>query len=210
MLNLKKVARFVAISSAIGLSSGVALAADSVDTLKRFVSQVKSGESSFVQVVASPDGKKKTTSSGTLTFERPNRFRFNYLKPYEQLIVADGQQIAFYDPDLNQVTIKPFSQALGSTPISLLAGGQLDKDFALKSLPDAGGLSWVQAKPLDKESTFQELKIGFQGTTLTAIEILDGFGQRTRLDIQQLKTNVAIPVSQFRFTPPAGADVIRE
>jgi outer membrane lipoprotein carrier protein len=111
----------------LGLAS-VAARADAVDTLKDFVREVKTGHAAFTQVVTSPDGVKKKTSSGTFEFSRPNRFRFSYAKPFEQVIVADGQKVWIYDADLNQVSARKLSQALGATPAGLLAGGSLESD----------------------------------------------------------------------------------
>src|SRR5438552_13829087 len=109
--------------------------ADAVDTLKEFVHDVKTGRAAFTQTVTSPDGAKKKTSTGSFEFSRPNRFRFAYAKPFEQLIVADGQKVWIYDTDLNQASSRKFSLALGATPAALLAGGSLDKDFDLVAVP---------------------------------------------------------------------------
>jgi outer membrane lipoprotein carrier protein len=191
------------------LAAGVARA-DSVDTLKGFVRDVKSGRASFTQVVTAPGGAKKKSSSGTFEFERPNRFRFDYTKPYEQAIVADGAKVWLYDTDLNQVTVRPMDQALGATPAAVLAGGTLEQDFTLKAEPDEGGLQWVLAVPRAKEGGFQSLRVGFKGRDLAAMEILDAFGQRSRLDFSRVESNVRIDAARFSFTPPAGADVLSQ
>ena len=193
---------------AIGCA-GVARA-DAVDTLKSFVRDVKSGRANFTQVVTSPDGAKKKTSSGTFEFSRPNRFRFAYLKPFEQLIVADGQKVWIHDADLNQVSSRKLTSALGATPAALLAGGSLEKDFDLAPLPARDGLEWAQATPKAKDGAFQAVRIGFRGQELAAVEIVDSFGQRSLLQFQQFAGNVALPVDAFRFTPPPGADVIEQ
>lgn len=192
------------------LFASLAARADAIDTLKAFVSEVKTGRASFTQVVTSPDGAKKKTSNGSFEFARPNRFRFAYAKPYEQLIVGDGQKIWLHDPDLNQVTVRPMTETLGATPAALLAGTNLDKDFSLKALPDDGGQQWVQATPKQKDSGFQSVKVGFKGKQLAAVEIVDSFGQRSRLDFTQVEANAALPADRFRFTPPAGADVLSQ
>ena len=108
--------------------------ADAVDALKAFVRDVKSGSAKFSQTVNSPDGKRSKVSSGTFEFQRPNQFRFAYLKPFEQLIVGDGQKVWIFDPDLNQASSRKMTAALGSTPAALLAGGNLERDFSLKAL----------------------------------------------------------------------------
>ncbi|MGA0610003.1 outer membrane lipoprotein chaperone LolA [Caldimonas sp. KR1-144] len=191
------------------LAAPVLAQADALDVLKSFVAEAKTGRAAFTQTVTSPDGRKQRPASGSFEFSRPNRFRFAYTKPYEQLIVADGQKVWLYDADLNQVTVRPLSQALGATPASLLAGSDLGRDFDLKALPDDGGLQWVQAVPKVKEGGVQALKIGFRAGALAALEINDAFGQRSRLDFSQVETNPALAPERFRFTPPAGADVIQ-
>ena len=196
--------------AALLLVAASAARADSVDTLRDFVREVKSGRAAFTQVVTSADGQKKRSSRGSFEFERPNRFRFAYAKPFEQLIVSDGQKVWIHDLDLNQVSVRRLDQALGATPAALLAGATLDKEFELSAQPSEGGIDWVQATPRQKDGAFQAMRIGFRGKELAAVEILDGFGQRSRLDFSQYAANVAIAETGFRFVPPKGADVIEQ
>lgn len=185
--------------------------ADAVDTLREFVRDVKTGQAAFTQTVTSPDGAKKKTSSGSFEFARPNRFRFAYTKPFAQLIVADGSKVWIHDADLNQVSSRKIDQALGTTPAALLTGASLDKDFDLSAQPSQGGIDWAQAMPKAKEgSAFQSLRVGFKGKELAAVEIVDSFGQRSRLDFSQVAANPSLPADTFTFTVPKGADVIQQ
>ncbi len=184
--------------------------ADAVDTLREFVSQVKSGRADFTQTVTSADGARKKTSSGQFEFQRPNRFRFAYTKPFEQTIVADGVKVWIYDADLNQASSRPVAQALGASPATLLVGGDLDKDFVLKAEAPRDGLAWALATPKVKDGPFQFLRMGFRGKELAAVEITDSFGQRSLLQFSSYQPNVAMDAARFRFTPPAGADVIEQ
>ncbi|PXW96536.1 outer membrane lipoprotein carrier protein [Sphaerotilus hippei] len=184
--------------------------ADASEALRQFVQTVQSARSGFTQTVSSPDGAKKKTSSGTFEFQRPNRFRFDYSKPYEQQVVADGVKVWMYDLDLNQVTVRPYDQALGQTPAALLTGGQLDRDFTLRNEADEGGLQWVLATPRGKEGSIRQLRIGFRGRELAAFEMTDAFGQRSRLEFTRLETQAAIPAARFKFVAPAGADVLNQ
>jgi outer membrane lipoprotein carrier protein len=192
------------------LLAAFAAAASPVDTLRDFVRDVKSGRAQFTQVVTSPDGAKKKTSSGSFEFARPNHFRFVYAKPFEQTIVADGEKVWIYDADLNQASSRKFSAALGATPAALLAGGSLDNDFELANLPARDGLDWAEARPKAKDSAFQSVQVGFRGKDLAALEIVDSFGQKSLLTFTAFTPNVAVPAGSFRFTPPAGADVIEQ
>lgn len=184
--------------------------ADAVDTLRDFVRDVKSGRADFTQTVSSPDGARRKVSSGSFEFQRPDRFRFAYARPYEQLIVGDGRKVWIYDADLNQVSVRALSQAIGATPAALLAGAALERDFVLQAQPAQDGLDWVQATPRARDGAFQSMRIGFRGKELAQVEILDSFGQRSRLQFSRYEANPALPESAFRFVPPKGADVIEQ
>lgn len=194
---------------ACALSAGFAPAAnaDAAESLRAFVRDVKSGRSAFTQTVTSPDGARQKVSSGQFSFARPDRFRFEYTKPYPQTIVGDGQKVWMYDPDLAQVTVRPLGQALGNTPAALLTGSSIEKTFELKNQPDRDGLEWVRATPREAGGTVQWLQAGFRGRALVAVEIADSFGQRSLLRFEQMATEVTLPPETFRFTPPPGADV---
>ena len=178
----------------------------------------QTGRADFTQVVTSPpkDGQvaRTKTSSGTFEFQRPGRFKFVYKKPFEQTIVADGQTLWLYDTDLNQVTQRAQSQALGSTPAALLASAPdlsaLKADFTLEAAPDQDGLQWVLARPKTKDGQLQSVRVGFAGEQLAALDILDSFGQRSAIRLTGMQTNPALPPATFQFKPPQGADVVRQ
>lgn len=200
----------VAVVAALLLAGATAARADSVETLRAFVRDVQSGEADFTQTVTSPDGAKKKTSSGHFEFARPNRFRFAYTRPFEQVIVADGSKVWIYDRELNQVASRRLAQAIGATPAALLAGGELDRDFTLKALPDRDGLAWVEATPRAEGGSLQTVRIGFRGKALAAVEIRDAFGQDSLLQFSQMTTNQPPVAEHFRFAIPPGADVIEQ
>ena len=180
------------------------------ETLREFVQTVRTGQGRFTQTVTSPDGRRRKVSQGVFEFQRPNRFRFVYAKPFEQTIVADGQKVWMHDPELNQVSVRKLTQALGATPAALLAGGNLDQDFELTAEPARDGLEWAKATPRQRDGTIQSMRVGFRGRELAALEILDHFGQRSLLQFADFKANAAVPPEQFRFTPPPGADLIEQ
>lgn len=206
-MKLKSPAHLLALGALV--LAGLARA-DAVQTLKDFGREVKSGKAEFTQTVTSPDGQRKKSSSGSFEFQRPNQFRFVYTKPFEQLIVGDGQKVWIYDPDLKQASARRLSAALGATPAALLAGANLEKDFELKALPAAQGLDWVQAQPRQADSGLQSLKIGFKGRELAAIEVVDGFGQRSLLQFSGVQANAPVAAERFRFVLPPGADLIEQ
>lgn len=195
--------------------------ASSLQALERFVTETKSGRAAFTQVVTAPAREGQTarskTSRGTFEFLRPNRFRFVYQKPFEQVIVADGQNLWLHDLDLNQVTVRNLSQVLSGTPAAVISAAPdlkaLQADFKLSPLPAAEGLQWVQAEPKAREGQVQRIQVGFRvtprGSELAALDILDSFGQRSRMSFSGFEANPPLTAANFQFKPPLGADVIR-
>ena len=211
---IRKILQFalllIAIQSTMALATGL-------EALENFIKSTRSGKADFTQVVTSParEGQvpRSKTSSGSFEFQRPGHFRFVYRKPFEQTIVADGQTLWLYDVDLNQVTARKQAQALGTTPIALIATAPdlkaLQADFVLQNAPDKDGLQWVNGAPKAADSQVIGIRVGFKGDTLVALEILDGFGQRSALQFIGLQVNPPFAPNHFQFRPPAGADVIR-
>ena len=198
------------LAAALLTLTNFAASADPVQTLQEFVRDVKTGRAAFTQTVTSPDGAKKKTSSGSFEFLRPNRFRFTYTKPFEQVIVGDGAKVWIFDADLNQVSTRKLASAIGATPAALLAGGSLEQDFSLAAQPSQGGLDWVLATPKAKDGAFQSMRVGFKGKDLAAVEIVDSFGQHSLLQFSGFAANALIAADTFKFVVPAGADLIEQ
>ena len=185
-------------------------ALDAVQQLRQFLRESKSGSGRFTQTVTSPGGARPKVSQGTFEFMRPDRFRFSYTRPYEQHMIADGQRLWNHDPDLNQVTSRAQAQALAGTPAAILAGTAPDRDFVLASEPARAGVAWVVATPRTSDGGIRSVRIGLRDGTLAALEIVDGFGQRSLLEFTGFEVNAAVSPERFRFTPPPGSDVITQ
>ena len=207
-----------AVASILIAASAQWASADGLKSLENFMKTAHSGRADFTQIVTAPpkDGQaqRPKQSSGSFAFQRPGRFKFVYKKPFEQTIVADGQTLWLYDVDLNQVTQRAQSQALGSTPAALLASAPdlsaLKAEFTLESAPEQDGLQWVLASPKTRDGQLKSVRVGFAGDQLAALDILDSFGQRSLIRFNGMQANASLPASTFQFKPPAGADVVKQ
>src|SRR5690606_10777364 len=113
--------------------------------------------------VLDPQGNLLEQAEGEFQLKRPGQFRWDYDNPYPQQIVADGDNIWFYDQDLEQVTVKSQAETLAETPASLLSGQQIPTDkYDIRSIPSEDGLSWVRLTPKadDQEAGFQLISLG--------------------------------------------------
>jgi len=186
--------------------------ADATDKLKAFVAATHSAQANFSQESLDKNGKRIQFVSGKMQFERPGKFRWEYQKPYEQIIVGDGKKFWLYDVDLNQVTVKKLDAALGSSPAALLSGNnEIERGFDLHDLGVRDELDWLQAVPKSSETSFAKILMAFNAKSeLMVMELHDAFGHRTVLRFSELKANPSLSSKLFKFTPPEGADVLGE
>src|SRR5436190_13240189 len=182
--------------------------ASAIERFKSFAGSTHAARASFEQKVYDRSGKLSQESKGSFVFQRPGKFRWIYDKPADQLIVGDGQRVWIYDRDLNQVTVRKLTAALGSTPAALLAGSSdVQSAFALSDAGAKDGLEWLDAKPRERDAGFERVRMGFGKEGLQAMELTDNFGQTTYLRFSKLERNPKVNPSEFRFDPPKGADV---
>ena len=183
----------------------------SIEALKTMFAQTTTARAHFAQIVLDRNMKMLQQATGTMQFSRPGRFRWEYDRPYEQVIVSDGSKVWLYDKDLNQVTVRRLDRALGSSPAALLAGSDdIEKSYRLSSLGNQDGLDWLEAVPRTRDTAFEKIKFGFGKSGLEAMELRDQFGQITVIKFSTIERNAKLPPEAFRFTPPKGADVISE
>jgi outer membrane lipoprotein carrier protein len=193
------------------LSSGLAQAGEGQQRLDRFLEGLTTMRADFIQTLSSARGERMEESRGKLWLLRPGKFRLHYVNPYEQLYVADGSNIWMYDRDLEQVTVKPQDDALGSTPALLLSSETpLEENFTIEEEGMHEGFQWLLLKPKAADSNFDYLRLALEGDVLRAMEMVDGFGQTTRLFLETVVRNPDVDADKFFFQPPPGVDVIGE
>jgi len=185
--------------------------AGAVDAFLAFTANTKAAQARFDQQVVDAGGRVVEKASGAFSFSRPNRFRWAYDKPSATVIVADGERLWVYDPDLRQATVRPMDRALSATPAALLAGrGDVTAAFTLRDAGSADGLEWLEATPRSPDTGFDRVRVGMRGALPGAMELLDSLGGRTVLRFPRFQVGGAVDPTTFRFTPPPGTDVLQE
>ncbi|GLQ00228.1 outer-membrane lipoprotein carrier protein [Methylophaga thalassica] len=181
------------------------------EKLDHFVKQVNTFQAHFEQTVLDPDGNLVEQAQGEFQLARPGKFRWDYNDPYPQHIVADGQNVWFYDVDLEQVTVKSQNEALEDTPATLLSGQALPEDsYNIRNLTSNDGLTWVELTPKQSGSNFQSVMLAFNKDELQQMIMRDSFDQRTRLMFSQVKINPQFKKDTFKFSAPEGIDIVGE
>ncbi len=187
----------------------VALAAAApVNELERFLASVTTLSAEFEQTVLDEQGKVSQKSMGHFYLKRPGKFRWTYEIPFRQEVVADGNRVWFYDPDLEQVTVRDLDEALGSAPALLLSGKiRLTERFRVKRQGREGKRVWIELQPKSEEDVFRRLRVELESNRLVLMELADHFGQLTRIRFRNMVLNPGLDDELFRFQPPPGIDV---
>lgn len=201
---------FIVVVSALVLPFGAQAAQSSaVQEMRAFLNRVHSLKADFTQVVLDANLQTVKQSSGTLAIKRPNRFRWDYAAPNQEIIDADGTRVWMYDVELQQVTVKPLTGTLAASPAVLLAGSNdVQQNFTVRDLGSENGLEWVGIIPKVSDTDFDNVRLGFRGDMIEVMELKDALGNLTRITFSHVRVNPSLPDSLFQFTPPAGADVI--
>lgn len=185
--------------------------------LREFFKSVDSLQADFTQQVVDETGMTLEVSNGIFSLSRPGKFRWNYASADPDLaqgqqIIADGESIFMYDPDLEQVTQRSLADALAQVPSLLLVqtGAQIDEHFNITDFGLTDGLTWVALKPKDDNAAYQQLLIGFAKGVMRSITLLDGLGNETKLMLSNVRNNIDIDRETFMFVAPDGVDVLTE
>ncbi|MGW8268833.1 MAG: outer membrane lipoprotein chaperone LolA [Burkholderiales bacterium] len=195
----------------LALLAAVSAQASSLERFERYLRTTHSARADFEQQVFDARQALIQTATGHFAFERPGRFRWVYVTPMRQLIVGDGARVWIYDEDLAQVTVRRLASALGSTPAALISGStDVMQAFVFTELGLRDSLEWLEAKPRDAESGFDRIRLGMSAVGVEAMELVDHFGQTTRLRFSNVERNPVLDPGRFRFTPPPGTDVLGE
>lgn len=191
------------------LFAGIAFAG-ARDDLHAFTKGLEGLDGQFSQQVFDANGKRKEASSGRVALSAPRLFRWEYLKPYPQLIVADGKTVWIYDPDLQQVTRRAQGDAEQNSPLTaLIDPSRLDQDYAIKEAGAEGGLEWLMLSPKNAgDNAFKTARLGFDKTGLAQMQVVDALGQRTLISFSGWKRNPSFAAGTFRYVPAKGVDVV--
>ena len=205
LVSMPRLAKALCLSAALWLGPYVAQAQTATQQLQHFIQTVTSATGEFQQ-----QSTGKQSQDGRFAFQRPGKFRWETTRPHEQLIVSDGTTVRQYDPDLAQVTERPVSASLGSSPAAILFGsGRLEDTFTLKALPDDDGLQWLRATPRQADAGFQYLDIGLREQLPARLLLKDAFDNITRIDLNAIKANPKVPDAEFTLQVPEDVDVVK-
>jgi outer membrane lipoprotein carrier protein len=217
-MNFKRLG-FLAFFGAACLISSAAFADEGIKQFKQFISTVNNAEGEFSQQQiratkqGEPQSKVLRKSQGRFIFQRPGKFVWETNKPFEQKVIADGQKLLLWDRDLNQLTVRPANKGLSASPAAILFGGAMAEEyFDLIPGGEKGGMFWVELKPKATAGSgdvpYSRIGVGMSNGLPAGLELHDNFGTIVLINLSKIRTNINLSTNTFKFSPPAGADVL--
>ena len=199
-----------ALAAALLLAANLANAG-ARDELGTFTQGLKGLDGQFSQQVFDVRGKQKESASGRVAVSAPRLFRWEYVKPYPQLVIADGKTVWVFEPDLNQASRRPQGEEEANSPLAiLLEPAKLDRDFITREAGVRNGVAWLEVTPRGAVAGFMAARLGVAGGQLTQLDYVDALGQRTAIAFSGWKRNPSFAKGTFNYVPGKGVDVIGE
>jgi outer membrane lipoprotein carrier protein len=193
------------------LVASSAVAGPARERLDAFAKGLDSLNGRFEQSVTDANGNPQDESSGTVALNAPRQFRWEYAEPFPQLIVADGTNVWVWDKDLDQVTVRGQALEESQSPLTVLTDLSLiEREYTVAEQPDYDGLSWLRLTPKSDEAPFRYCDLALSGDGLARMVLTDHLGQRNEIRFLDWQRNPKLAPDLFRFTPPAGVDVVGE
>jgi outer membrane lipoprotein carrier protein len=217
---INKMKKIISIACGLLLVASMAVNAESqpVQELESLLAPIKSLKANFNQTVFNEKNKILQKASGNLEFKKPNLFRWQVILPEANLVVTDGKKLWNYDTDLEQVTVQDFTASDEVSPVSFLFDdvSKLATDFTIIKINEKSSACHKLASncfkltPKKDNPNFANVEVGFEGTQIKVLRLLDHLAQTSVFEFKQVKNNPTIATSRFTFTPPPGVDVIGE
>lgn len=184
----------------------------SAEQLRSLLDAMTTLQGKFTQTLYDTKGEQLEQSSGTFVLQRPGKFYWKTEEPYPQLLVSNQQTIWLYDPDLEQVTVRPFTDDLQQTPALLLSENveKLRENFTIHRQQADAGQEKFSLTPKISKGLFQQLTLIFVAQQLQEFHLQDNLGQLTHFVLSDAERNLAVDSALFHFTPPPGVDVLND
>lgn len=217
MVELKAFIKWIFIG-VVGLNILSAFAATPSEQLAALLNGFQSMQANFTQATYDNMGRQLQKTSGKMALQRPGKFLWQATAPTKQTVLADGNYVWVYDPDLAQATRKKMNAQNNSNPASLLSGSiaDLQQRYNVSVMEPKGSAKsaskgeWFELRPKNANDLFQWIQLNFVNNNLQKMIVADNLGQKSTFTFTGVQINQPIDPKKFVFKAPTGTDVIQQ
>jgi outer membrane lipoprotein carrier protein len=178
--------------------------------LDEFLDGLDTLAAKFEQSVLDTENARAGQMHGLFLLDRPGRFRWDYVSPQKQVILADGRDVWFIEEELKQVTRHLQKWALKNTPAAFLTmEAEVEDDFEIIEIGERRGMQWLELIPRDEDTDLNRVLLAFAGKELRHMELNDKFGIVSRFRFFDIERNVPIDPDLFVYEGADDWDVLQ-
>jgi outer membrane lipoprotein carrier protein len=188
-----------------------------IDAAVAAYADIRTARATFQQVIRNPLIGSTLRSEGEFEQARPNRFAFRFTDPKGDVIVCDGRHVWVYLPSsapgrVNRATCG--GDAVGSLD---LIGEFFSSPRTRYTIGDGGAATIgdravriVELTPRNRDAAFISARVWIDPAdgSLVQFEAREPSGIVRLVTVRSFESNVAVPASAFRFTPPKGVRIV--
>lgn len=205
---------FAALCAPVSLSSGAGVE-ELINKVQSSFDQTRAMTATFTQETMNKGFGKTMVSYGVMAIVKPLKMRWDYKKPAGLVLVADGENLWYFDPEDNIAYYDSLSGYLHPrSPALFLAGDEpllsiFNIELANAGKNDKPGLVSFKLNPKEPQPGVKAILLRVDGQTYEVREIVmvDYLGNKNRLIFTDVDRAASPDLSIFRFKPPAGATV---
>lgn len=192
-------------SCAVAVAERVQRRYDAVRDLRaRFVQR-----STSVALGSAPASALETR--GEVVFAKPGRMRWSYETPEPSLVVSDGKTVWIHDPAAKEAQELPLGpEFLSGAAIQFLLGdGRLADEFEIDARGCGSPVVQLLLAPR-RDSSYERLELAVDAKSgeIRATVVVDVLGNRTEVELADVRVDTRPDASLFRFEPPEGTRVL--
>ena len=174
----------------------------------KFIKEMNSFSTSFVQNTYDENGLLVTTSNGSLIYKKKSKYILEYKSPNKIKFISDGQLITIYDQDLEQVIIKSVHDSENNNIVDIFTNEKLINDkFELKIF-FKNNENHINFLPINKDIKKSDFLLVVSNNMIKSISFVNDFDQSVIMNFNGFEINVSILESQFKIDIPESFDVI--
>ncbi len=168
-------------------------------------SRMQSMACDFVQTKHLKLLNDKMVSRGKMYYQQRDKLRWEYVSPYQYTFIINGSQVLLKNNgrrdqiDVNQNKV---FKSIAQIMMNSVVGKCLSDDKSFRTSIVASGSEYVATllpQRKDIKSMFEKIILHFdrQKAMVSKVELLEKKGDRTVIELRNIKSNVSIPQSTF-------------
>lgn len=182
--------------------ASINLQADIIDRsevlVKKYLTSPETLMSNFKQTIIDEQGEVIDEMSGSIMIQKPNKFRWHYKKPYEQIFIRNEKRFISYDIDLNSYFIRDVDTLkLNALKVLLSNDQKLSLEIEYLDVYEKNGILWAHLLYHGQSNDSFKFTLGFQGNALSKMLMKDSLGQNMVIDFKDLILNPDINSTLF-------------